>query len=56
MVAGGGRFRGMDVRIRDLDNELHHQLKVAAITDRMRLSELIVAVLKAAMDKRFGKK
>lgn len=42
----------MDMRIRDLPDELHRDLKVAAAMDRMTLNKLIVQLLQAAMDKR----
>jgi len=46
----------MQFRIRDMPDALHRDLKVWAAQDQVTMNELVINILKAALEKHQGKK
>jgi plasmid stability protein len=46
----------MQIRVRDLPDALHRDLKVWAAQEQITLNDLVLNILKAAVEKRQGKK
>jgi plasmid stability protein len=46
----------MQIRVRDLPDAIHRDLKVWAAQDQVTLNELVIGILKAALEKHQGKK
>jgi predicted HicB family RNase H-like nuclease len=46
----------MQIRVRDLPPALHRDLKVWAAQEDTTLNELVIEILRAAVEKRAGKK